>query len=121
MCEAAKKAEKSNDPNSKESKRYRTFVFLYATTIIHELAHVFVTYLSRGGTITPPEVNAGDAKNTEGESGSYLEEQVFGGVVLHPRDPNDDAGQVCPCMHLWSKDFAHTLTHALGWCTTPRD
>lgn len=121
MCEAAKKAKKSNDSNSKESKRYRSFVFLHALTIMHELAHVFVTYLSRGGTDTPPELDADDITNAMGESGAFLEQLIFGGVVIHAHDPNDDAGQVCPCMHLWSKDFAHTLTHALVRCSPPKD
>lgn len=121
MCEAAKKAEESNDPNSKASKRYWGFVFLHATTIMHELAHVFVTYLSRDGTDTPPELNAGGIIDAMGESGAYLEQLVFGGVVVHTRDPKDVAGQVCPCMPLWSKDFTHTLMHAPGRCTPPTD
>lgn len=54
MCTAAKNA-KGTNPNSKNHKYYRLFVFLIATTFFHGLGHIFITCLSLGDADTPPE------------------------------------------------------------------
>ena len=100
MCAAAKKAKESNDPNSTEHKQYRTFVFMFAVTIFHELGHVFITFLSLGDADTPdekefiPEWGGIDGTNRP-ESGYVLENLVFGGITAHGCDKELDDGQVC--------------------------
>ncbi|CAF9921368.1 hypothetical protein IMSHALPRED_005164 [Imshaugia aleurites] len=105
MCAAAKNA-KGTNPNSKEHKYYRLFVFLIATTLFHELGHIFITFLSLGDADTPPEhvpELAGIHARTEPESGNILEGKVFGGSVVHGRDPkSDDTQPGVP--HLVDKD-----------------
>ena len=44
------------DPDSKYDKRYRQHVFQIATTLLHEIAHILITYIGRDGTYTPPEL-----------------------------------------------------------------
>ena len=104
MCAAAKKAKESKDPNSTVHKEYRTFVFLFAVTIFHELGHVFITFLSRGDADTPEGKESEYLANMSGihgeekpEAGYTLERLVFSGIVSHACDPDkkDDDSQVC--------------------------
>ena len=102
MCAAAKKAKESNDPNSTVHKQYRTFIFLFAVTIFHELGHVFITFLSLGDADTPEGkeseyiLNMSDIQGEEKpESGYTLERLVFGGIVAHFCDKELDDSQAC--------------------------
>lgn len=78
-----------SDPNDFASRDYRNYLFITATSIFHEISHVFFTYLMKGVGDTPPQTKAyvvGHEKKTEGESGSRLEQMVLGGVVYLYRD-----------------------------------
>ena len=104
MCAAAEKAKKSNDLNSKEHKQYRTFIFNFATTLFHELGHVFITFLSLGKKTTPKKFKrelVGEPKESiKPEAGSTLERMVFGGSVVCARNDEYDERQVFLYMHL---------------------
>ncbi|KAK4224908.1 hypothetical protein QBC38DRAFT_369900 [Podospora fimiseda] len=98
---------KANTAQSRKlADRYRRFQFLFSVATTHELAHAFVAYLSggRSGTITPPSVSFLDygfqqgGLNT-GESGRWLENQLFGGSIEIYRDPTDDQWQ-CGLVHV---------------------
>ena len=98
MCAAAKKARESKDP--KTHQQYRTFVFLFAITLFHELGHVFITFLSRDDYETPEELNTpGIHEPGQSEAGASLEILVFNGTVMHARDVAYDESQVCFYMH----------------------
>ena len=103
MCAAAKKTRESKDP--KTHQQYRTFVFLFAITIFHELGHVFINFLSRGDYGTPEELNApGMHGPGQSEAGAGLEALVFDGIVMHARDVAYDESQVCFYMHSLMED-----------------
>ena len=98
-------AEKSPLKSSKEQKRFRAFQFGFATTISHELIHLFGTFLGLGEVWTPPREGTEEAEETAKdkqpvedyhtrEGGVYMEEAVFGGRVLLMKDPLDDDNQV---------------------------
>lgn len=98
MCIAGKEAERSNDPDSHEQKRFRAFLFIFATTFLHELGHVFVTFFGLSDLNTPPHIQAKavvSSKSTLGEAGLYLEEEIFGGVIAVMRNPDEGNDQVC--------------------------
>ena len=121
MCAAAKNA-KGTNPNSKEHKYYRLFVFLIATTLFHELGHIFITFLSLGDADTPPEhvpELAGIHARTEPESGNILEGKVFGGSVVHGRDPKSDDTQVRLYMRCLIAGAQCKLTHAQARRASP--
>ena len=110
MTTAGLLAEKSPYKNSKEQKRFHNFQFGFATTISHELTHLFGTFLGLGKVHTPPresteaQETAKDkepAKDQEfieneksREGGHYMEEAVFGGRPVLMKDPLDDDNQV---------------------------
>lgn len=97
MCVAGKEAQESNDPDSDEQKRFRAFLFIFATSFLHELGHVFVTFLGLGDVDTPPHVDAhagGSSQGDIGEAGSFLEEEIFGGVMSVMRNPDKGNDQV---------------------------
>lgn len=98
MCISGFIAEKSNDPNSADSKRFRIFLFIFAKTLLHEVAHMFITYLGLGKRGTPPHMYAPGAVSStgkQGEAGRYLEYVLLGGRVSVMRDPAEGKGQVC--------------------------
>lgn len=123
MCAAAEKAKKSKDPNSKEHKQYRTFIFLLATTLFHELGHVFITFLSLGERGTPKKFQSGmvgePKESFKPEAGNTLERMVFGGSVVCARHDDYDETQVCLYMHLM-EDCKCELRHALVRRASPR-
>ena len=105
MTTAGLLAEKSPYKNSKEQKRFHTFQFAFATTIAHEITHLFGTFLGLGKVHTPPREGTKEAKETakdkepaeddaSREGGQYMEEAVFGGRVTIMKDPSDDDDQV---------------------------
>ena len=67
--------------------------------MLHELAHIFITFLTHGEANTPPRISgqvAGSSeRTTSGEAGDYLEDAVFGGRVTLKRNPTEGEGQVC--------------------------
>lgn len=79
---------------------------MFAVATAHELTHLFVAYLAGGSndnnSRTPPEVSHlnywgsmdEDGRPETGESGRWLENQLFGGSVEFYRDVRDDANQV---------------------------
>lgn len=72
--------------------QYHRFLFLYSGTMLHELAHVYITYLGLGRFHTPEEINEGQLKGmvsgTVAEAGCWLEKKLFGGTVNEYRDPD---------------------------------
>ena len=70
-----------------------TIKFQFIVTIVHEIGHIFVTYLGKGVVDTPQTLT-----KKPGEPGFRLEELVFGGRLQFFRDKrvgNSDHG-VCP-------------------------
>lgn len=97
-------AERSNDKdNPNQVTDYQLYKFYFATGLLHETGHVFITYLSKGREDTP--VSAGpvdvwapkrDGKE-RGEAGYNLEYKLYAGRVKWYRHPSksDDDRQVC--------------------------
>lgn len=83
--------------------RFRTFQFIFATTIVHEVgAHLLITFLCNGRELTPPSISApGYARSDDGgESGRFLETYLFGGTSEFYRDPriwqdNSQVSHIC--------------------------
>ena len=110
MCEMGVKWQSLANGDSAEGKQFRTYLFTFFKTNVHELAHVFVTFLGHGRIETPPNVAPKvDKKSTEekgkekatqdtttkGEAGRWLEERLFGGLVLAFRPTGESVDQVC--------------------------
>jgi len=80
------------------SQRFRDFQFLFAGTLLHEAGgHVLTIFLNNGRVGTPAQVTVtgyGNQGTAEGESGRWLELNLFGGTSEYYRDPNQGAGQV---------------------------
>ena len=59
--------------------------------MLHELAHILITYLGQGRSQTPDEINQGDVAGlpapTGKEAGRALERMLLGGIVNFYRDP----------------------------------
>ena len=97
MARAGVRAVSSGDPNSKDSKRFQTFVFTLAKSIYHELGHLFVTFLGGGAIDTPPHIKvpeSGAPPNPYGESGQVVEKGLWGGLIYLFKDGKDDDDQV---------------------------
>ena len=80
-------------------KCFRTFLFIFANRFLHEIAHIFVTYLDKGRSNTPPRIRAevgGYSREDMGEAGRYLETTLFGGTLEYYRDHAMDDSQVRP-------------------------
>lgn len=99
MVAAGIRAAQTNNPNDYENKRFRTFIFMFANTFLHEIGHVLVTFLTKGRTWTPPRITAqvgGYSGDFHGEAGRNLETIIFGGTMEYYLDPADDESQVRP-------------------------
>lgn len=79
---------------------FQAHLFMIINTLVHEIGHVFITYLTEGREeTTPPNINAlaQDVPGDNGEAGLALECLIFGGTINYFRDPiggnSDD--QVC--------------------------
>ncbi|CRK36813.1 hypothetical protein BN1723_015135, partial [Verticillium longisporum] len=94
----------SSPQAKKMSARHRSHLFMFSLAMAHELTHLFVAYLAQGNledaAYTPPEVSfanygsvPGDAGEVRGESGRWLESQLWGGAIEFYRDIEDDDGQ----------------------------
>ena len=98
MCRAGVQAARSGgNPNSKESRRFHTFMFALSVALYHELGHMFVTFLGGGLADTPPHINVpapGDRLSAGGEAGRSVEQDLLGGLMTIVRDEEDDDDQV---------------------------
>jgi hypothetical protein len=86
----------SNSSQKANQQRFRTFQFLFATTFVHEVGgHLLVTFLGNGRPITPPQITGPNYGSvTNGESGRFLELNLFGGNTEYFHDATQDKGQV---------------------------
>ena len=88
---------------------FRTWQFIFAHILFHEIAHVFVTFLgnTNPGTLTPPTIGCGlpgvySDGIIRGEAGRWLEYVVFGGTVELVWDPDrQDDQAVCISVRPW--------------------
>ena len=111
MVEAqARRANKG--PNDPDTRDFWHFVFMFTNTILHEISHVYITFLSKGArdADTPIHMNApvlAQAEESVGEAGRWLERKLFQGTIHYYRDPDPGketlAHQVCSKWSLWSK------------------
>ena len=88
------------DRNDYDNKQLRTFNFIFANAIFHELCHLFSTFLTQGRILTPSQFKAqvkGYVKEDKGEAGQYMETIIFGGTLEYLRDRNHGDRQVRPC------------------------
>lgn len=90
LCAAGREAKRFSDRNSEMHQRYRRFLVIHACTMVHELGHIYVTFLSMGETNTPDGIGGYTSK---GEAGSHLEILIFGGVVVALRNPAENDEQ----------------------------
>ena len=93
MVKAAKEAKQAKEDFEREHhetdferEHHETFLFKHARVLLHELGHMFITYLSRGRErdSTPPTMNAPthfEPSMERGEAGRKLEGLVFGGTL----------------------------------------
>lgn len=110
MCKAGVVAENSGKPDSQETKDFQTHMVAFAITIMHELTHMYGTFLGGGKMTTPPEARAfePDADPTKGdnrddvltkgkraEAGQFMEKVVLGGLVSVFEDPDNKENRVC--------------------------
>ena len=75
-------------------KRYRTFMFVLGNKFMHQLGHLFVTYLSKGQGGAETQQSNGLLR---GEAGIKLEQLIFGGFISQYHNLEDGDGQVCSC------------------------
>ncbi len=86
--------------------------------MVHELGHIYLTFLSMGGTHTPDSIGSlsgGTSQDSKAEAGSHLECLIFGGVMMPMRNPAEGNEQVCQYMRLLAGVEAYELTLALVW------
>lgn len=81
----------------KQDHEFQELRFLLAVTFFHELHHGFVAYLAGNTTVFTPTTasymaSASDEAEGLGESGSFAERNVLGGVVI--MDPPPSSNQV---------------------------
>ncbi|KAK2759805.1 hypothetical protein FQN54_002539 [Arachnomyces sp. PD_36] len=78
-------------------KWFQIFQFMFAVAIAHEIGgHLFVTFITQGRPITPPNITAPGygGQQSGGESGRAFESALFGGCVEFYR--NSTLGDVQP-------------------------
>ncbi|KKY29837.1 hypothetical protein UCDDA912_g10226 [Diaporthe ampelina] len=81
----------------KQDHEFQELRFLLAVTFFHELHHGFVAYLAGNTTVFTPTTasymaSASDEAEGLGESGSFAERNVLGGVVI--MDPPPSSNQI---------------------------
>ena len=78
--------------NRSDLNQFRTFQFLFANTILHEVGgHILITFLGQGRPVTPPQQPfsiEGYSNDQAGESGRTLETFLLGGTIEYYRDAN---------------------------------
>ena len=86
MAAAANRAETRE--NRGNEVQFNRFLFTYSTVILHELAHVLITFLGKGRLNSPPDrINEGNLAEAKIEAGRRLERQLLGGTMNVYRDP----------------------------------
>lgn len=103
MVKAAKKAKRAT--TDAERNKCQAFLFREANSLLHEIGHVFITYLSRGqesaGTPTTMKARIAWEKNpNEGEAGRKLEFLVSGGTMEYWVDPDTGTRPDEVCSHM---------------------
>ena len=105
MIAAATKALQTGDHRHYDNKQFRTFIFIIANALFHEICHLLVTFLTRGQMNTPrrmgAEIMGYDYNKTCGEAGRNLETIVHGGPLEYYRDHTHGDSQVYLRGHLW--------------------
>lgn len=89
---------------------------MLAKLYLHELAHVFVTFLRGGLSDTLPHVTVdthGVPEPTIGEAGRYIDIYVLGGLTTVIKDEKDRYNEV----RSFLPDCAKRFAHALAFCT----
>ena len=85
MVAAANRVDPKRGEDYFRKQDYRDFLFTISSCLLHEVSHVFVTYLTKGKEDTPisiiAHVRGCSPKDGLGESGWMMEQQIFGGVV----------------------------------------
>ena len=94
-------AKANPDIHSEEHQRFRRFVYNTAITMVHEMGHLFLTFLNGGESGTPPS-EPGYGGFVYGEAGRELEFLLFGGFHAFIRNPNDVAADAQVCSNLCS-------------------
>ena len=106
MVAAATRAS-PRDHKHYDNEQYRTFTFLFANTLLHEIGHLLVTFLTKGRARTPVRMGAltkGYSQCSErGEAGRNLETIIFGGTMEYCHDYTHDDSQVSPQSHCFHK------------------
>ncbi|CAF9930842.1 MAG: hypothetical protein ALECFALPRED_004740 [Alectoria fallacina] len=106
------RARKSNTTENR--MQFNRFLFAFSNTILHELAHLLITYLGQGRFATPEGINQGNiarapdlAKN---EAGRALERMLLGGALNFYRDPNQGTeDRLSGVPYLNKKDDAYQI------------
>ncbi len=104
----AKERSRGKHPDHADTRDFHRFIFMFTNVILHEISHVFITFLSKGApdTDTPIHMNApvhGQVVEPVGEAGRWLEKNLFQGTIHYFCDPKNRtlAHQVCS-RSLWS-------------------
>ncbi|KAJ6443841.1 hypothetical protein O9K51_02228 [Purpureocillium lavendulum] len=84
-------------------QRWRGFLFVFACATLHELAHLFLGYLSKGERPDTPDdithLTYGDGRDARGnripggESGRWVENNLYGGAVEFYADEKQGSSQ----------------------------
>ena len=69
-------------------------MYQLAIIMVHEMAHIFITFLTGGESNTPPSEPGGEGF-AYGEAGRDLENILFGGYHVYTRNLNEGDDQVC--------------------------
>lgn len=92
MLDTRMRLDSAEDKEGHILNAYRVYQFQFAVTILHEIGHVFNTYLSKGIGDTPPSPGG------TVEAGFRLEKLIFGEKIhfLRDRKAGDSDCGVCP-------------------------
>ena len=96
MLGAAIASHSSHDASEFLNQDCRNYLFMFANILLHELAHVFITYLGKGVVNTPKLIGVlvypGDTTSRVAidgkEAGRCLEHLTFGGRMEFLIDPS---------------------------------
>ena len=97
MCKALDMSRDSQGRFSAHARDHQNLCLLFANTLVHEIAHVFITYLSKGQDAMPPGLIhrlPGIVPLCGGQSDRSLEDVAFGGNSTVWRHPINRDGEV---------------------------
>ena len=94
------------DASRTSREDFKTYQFVIAIQLVHELAHVLITYMQEGLPETPDAepFNHG-VRGRSGEAGWFVERLIFGGVV----DPLPDTDRGMPQVRSRLKRSFHAV------------